>query len=234
MESRRVLRVFLASSSDVAAERKIVREVVESWNRVTGIRRGWHVDVFGWETHGSPDYGRDPQSIINRQIGNMGRYALFVGILKHRFGTPTPRAGSGTNEEFQRAVKAWKSTGRLRIMLYFSDAALPKPTKASLEQKQKVLDFQQKVQPLSLHWTYRTSSDFRRLFGEHFARWMEGQRKTSPKASPKRSRPRRAPDSSPPAKAKTSRLSQKSPVRVTKRGAGSRKTKPAARPKRKA
>jgi len=177
MESRQVLRLFLASSSDVAAERKIVREVVDSWNRTIGIRRGWQVDVIGWDTHGAPDYGSDAQAILNRQIADMRRYALFVGILKHRFGTPTPRAASGTNEEFQRAVKAFQRTGRLRIMLYFCTA--PIPHDADLEQKQKLQAFRKKVQPLSLHWSYRTQTEFRQLFGEHFNGWIEDHIKAS-------------------------------------------------------
>lgn len=182
MELRHVLRVFLASPGDTAPERKIVREVVDGWNRSVGARRGWHVDVFGYETHAAPDYGSDGQAIINRQAGDMRRYALFIGILKHRFGAPTPRAESGTQEEFNRAVNAYKRAGRLRIMLYFSTAPFAPRGDDDMKQKQKVLDFRKKVQPLSLYGSYRTQQEFRKYFSEHFHGWMKEQMKAASKA----------------------------------------------------
>ena len=174
------LRLFLAGASDVNPERKIVHEVVESWNRGAGQQRGWRVDVFDYTKNVAPRYGGDGQKIINEAAGNMRSYAFFVGITKHRFGTPTPRAPSGTVEEFRRAVRAYQSTGRLQIMLYFSDASLPAPhTKEKLQQKTKVMDFRKQVQSKSFYIPYPGEAEFRRLFSEHFAGSMEKQIKVA-------------------------------------------------------
>lgn len=182
MEMRRVLKLFLASPTDTEAERRKVHDVVESWNRSVGAKRGWQVDVFDYTKNVSPAYGSDGQRIVNQASGNMRNYAFFVGILKHRFGTPTPRAASGTKEEFQRAVKAFKSTGRLEIMLYFSNAPLPKTDNANLTQKQKVNDFRTSVQGESFYKNFSSREDFQKQFNEHFASKMEDQIRAHAKA----------------------------------------------------
>ena len=51
----------------------------------------WEKDVF-------PAFGEDSQDVINKQIGT--DYNIFVGIMWKKFGTPTSRAESGTEEEF--------------------------------------------------------------------------------------------------------------------------------------
>ncbi len=178
MESRKVLKLFLASPTDTEAERRKVHEAVESWNRSIGAKRGWQVDVFDYTKNVAPAYGSDGQQIVNQAGGNMRNYAFFVGILKHRFGTPTPRAASGTKEEFQRAVRAFKSTGRLEIMLYFSNAPLPKTDNANLTQKQKVNDFRTSVQGESFYKNFSSQQDFQKQFNEHFASKMEDQSQT--------------------------------------------------------
>lgn len=45
----------------------------------------------------------------------MKEYALFVGIMWNRIGTPTPRAESGTVEEFERAIKSCQKNGQAEI-----------------------------------------------------------------------------------------------------------------------
>ncbi|WP_041641530.1 hypothetical protein [Trichormus azollae] len=49
----------------------------------------------------------------------MNEYALFVGIMWNPIGTLTPRAESGTVEEFERAVKSWQKNSQLEIWFYF-------------------------------------------------------------------------------------------------------------------
>src|SRR5947209_12480345 len=100
MEPIHKLRVFLASPGDVNKERKQAREVVEEINRTIAAARGVLIETVGWETHAYPSYGRDAQSLVNEQIANMDKFDLFVGIMWKRFGRPTPRAESGTEEEF--------------------------------------------------------------------------------------------------------------------------------------
>src|SRR6266849_2814383 len=100
------LLIFLASPGDVPTERRHVKEVADEINRTIAPGKGVVLEVVRWETHTFPGYGKDPQSLVNEQIAAMRSYALFVGIMWNRIGTPTPRAESGTVEEFERAKAA--------------------------------------------------------------------------------------------------------------------------------
>src|ERR1700756_3440394 len=94
----RVLVVFLASPSDLEPERsrleEVIRELNVTWTRTLGVR----LELVSWETHGYPGVGADPQDVLNRQLPN--DYDIFIGLMWTKFGTPTGRAGSGTEEEF--------------------------------------------------------------------------------------------------------------------------------------
>lgn len=111
MKTFKSVNVFLASPGDVSQESQAVREILESVNQSFGIEKGVQFRVVNWKTHGFPAYGGDAQSLLNDQIADMTDYELFIGIMWNRFGTPTPRAGSGTEEEFLRAVETLEKQG---------------------------------------------------------------------------------------------------------------------------
>ena len=86
-----------------------------------------------------PSFGSDPQAVINSQIGDY--YDVFIGILWGRFGTPTPRALSGTVEEFERALNRRRDgSDTPEVMIYFKDAPIP-PSKIDPDQLRKIQEF---------------------------------------------------------------------------------------------
>lgn len=138
-----VLQVFVASPSDVKDERVILETVVTQLNQTWSTNLGVIFEIAKWETNTHPAFGSDPQDAINQQIGM--NYDLFVGIFWGRLGTPTPRAPSGTVEEFERAYARFKQTCELpEIMLYFKDAPIS-PSKIDTNQLKAVQDFKETV-----------------------------------------------------------------------------------------
>lgn len=64
--------------------------------------------------------------------------------MKHKFGTPTQAAESGTEEEFNRAYDNFKNDGSCKnLMLFFSKESLPQ--NSDFDQFKKVLDFKTKI-----------------------------------------------------------------------------------------
>ena len=62
----------------------------------------FRIESLKWENNVRPTIAnKDGQSIIFEQIGN--EHQIFIGIMNKKFGSPTPRAGSGTEEEFNAA-----------------------------------------------------------------------------------------------------------------------------------
>ena len=108
-----IYRVMIASPSDVAEERQIIREVVNEWNAVHSSIRLIALLPVGWETHSAPEMGARAQSIINRRL--LDSCDLLVGAFWTRIGTPTGESVSGTVEEIARHIGEGKPA-----MLYFS------------------------------------------------------------------------------------------------------------------
>lgn len=164
-----VLTVFVASPGDVAAERQAVGQVVAElntqWRRSKNIR----LDVVRWETDTCPGFGEDPQAVVNEQIDD--KYDIFVGILWKRFGTPTGRAGSGTEEEFNRAYERFKEDRRaLRIMLYFRGGPLDDIEEINPEELARVRNFKNDVPKKGgLYAEYRSTEEFESKIRLHLA-----------------------------------------------------------------
>ena len=109
----RVFNVMIASPSDVASERAIIREVIYDWNAVHSERENIVLLPVGWESHSSPEMGARPQAIINRQT--LDKCDLLVGVFGTRIGSETGEYPSGTVEEIEEHIALGKPA-----MLYFS------------------------------------------------------------------------------------------------------------------
>src|SRR6266699_850564 len=158
------LRVFVASPGDVAAEREHVKTVADELNRGIAAQAGFVLDVVRWETHARPDMGRAEQLILDQ----IGQCDLFVGIMWRRFGTPTGVAGSGTEEEFDHALRAWRRSGQPRMLCYFSRArGEPPETVEEATQLLKLTRFRSQVEDQGLAWRYRSDAEFKALLREH-------------------------------------------------------------------
>jgi hypothetical protein len=113
-----VLRVMIASPSDVAEARDAVERAIYSWNDANAENKGIILQPWRWETSAVPVLGAHPQRLINAQGVDKSDvvFAMFAG----RMGSATPDAISGTAEEIDRALEAGKP-----VHLYFSTADLP-------------------------------------------------------------------------------------------------------------
>ena len=164
MNTSQHFKIFLASPSDVQAERNVVREVLQELNAVTARSKNIHFDIIGWEIDAYPGFGGDGQHIINREMGNMTEYDLLIGIMWNKFGSATQRAGSGTEEEFQRAFDVFQKMGKPDIAFYFKNEPANLSSEVELTQKMKVIQFKQSLFPHGLISDFTDTNDFRTRF----------------------------------------------------------------------
>lgn len=159
------LKVFVASPGDVTEERGILKEVIEELNHGVAAKIGLVLQYVGWDTDAWAGIGEDAQDVINQQIGS---YDIFIGIMWKRFGTPTNRAGSGTEEEFEQAYKLWSSYGRPQIMLYFRNEPFFLLTVEETGQMANVINFKNKAEEKgALYFAYKTPQEFEKLVRQH-------------------------------------------------------------------
>jgi hypothetical protein len=164
-----VLSVFTASPRDVALERKALERVVEELNRVWSPQFRVQIELLKWETHVTPSVGSDAQAIVNDQIAD--RYDVFLGIFWTRIGSATPRADSGTIEEFERAYRRWqKDPSSIEIMVYFKDEPIS-PTLVDPNQLSCLNDFKARLESLGvLYRPFKTSDEFVDLARLHLSK----------------------------------------------------------------
>jgi hypothetical protein len=154
-----VFNVMIASPSDVAAERSVVREVVHEWNAVHSFTKRVVLQPIGWETHSSPTMGSHPQQVLNEQI--LAKCDLLVGVFWTRVGTRTPEYESGSVEEVERHISAKKP-----VMLYFSNSPVH-PDSVDNAQYQRLKDFKTSCQQRGLYDSYDSISQFRDKLYRH-------------------------------------------------------------------
>lgn len=168
----RVVVVLVASPSDLEPERnrleEVIRELNLTWSRTLLLR----LELVRWETHGYPGIGKDAQDVLNRELTDTPD--IFIGLMWGRYGTPTGRAGSGTEEEFARALARYrKDPSSVRIMFYFKDAPLS-PSEIDPEQLARVQKFRMSLgNEGALHWKFVTLEEFERLLRLHLARQIQ-------------------------------------------------------------
>ncbi len=120
-----VFSVLLASPSDVEGERTALATNVSEFNLTWSAFLGVHVRLVACETHSRPDLGEYPQEVLNRQLGS--NHDAVFGVFWSRLGTPTPRAGSGSEEEIVAALdRRMERRSRWPVVgVYYKSAPIP-------------------------------------------------------------------------------------------------------------
>ena len=177
--------VFLSSPGDMEEERNEVRNFFDKWNDTNSY--GIQLKVIGHDTHATIGAGH-PQDLINKQLLEQFRSSLvlFIGLLGQRFGTPTKNAGSGTEEEFNWALKQRRQRKKSapyepfpEIKLFFRNKPFEAPlnvaaVEAALEQYKKVAAFKENCQSgkSPIYYKEFQSKDFRQVFGDDLRLWL--------------------------------------------------------------
>ena len=117
-----IITIFISSPSDVSGDRKIVLDEIQAWNQRNARSKKCFLFALTWEDLVAPDLSDSGQEVINLEVGD--DYDVFLGLMWARFGTPTSRADSGTQEEFERALGRKKSVEALRISFFFRNSEI--------------------------------------------------------------------------------------------------------------
>ena len=168
----RVFVVFVASPSDMQPERDALEEVIHELNSTWSRKFRTRLALVRWETHGVPGFGTDAQDVLNREIPDDAD--IFIGLMWGKYGTPTSRAGSGTEEEFQRALeRSRQDSASIRIMIYFKDAPLA-PSQIDTDQLARVQRFQSSLgDEGGLYWKFSEINEFKTLIRMHLSRQFQ-------------------------------------------------------------
>ncbi len=160
------LTVFISGTDETDAEKAALRRVVDDLNRQLERTHSITLRVIGWPDDIRPGVNTDPQAEISRQSGS--HFDIYVGLLGTRFGTPTPRAGSGTEDEFNSALARFKANSQsVRVLFYFK-RAVEDPFGMDIDQLQRVRWFRSGLSPRGVVYRdFRDTAEFAALVKEH-------------------------------------------------------------------
>lgn len=155
------INVMIASPSDVARERVIVRDVVLEWNAINSADRKIVLLPIGWDTHSAPSMAGTAQAVINSQV--LEQCDLLIAIFWTRLGTPTGEFASGTVEEIERHIASGKPA-----MIYFSNAPVV-PDSIDQRQYAAMVEFRESLKTRGLVSFFDDASTFRTELFRHLS-----------------------------------------------------------------
>lgn len=131
-----VYDLLLSCPGDVIDLIEIVKECVEGFNRLYGEVNNVKIELKHWSTDSYPQSGGSAQDLLNKQF--IHKCDACIALLGNRFGSPTDRYESGTEEEIEDMLEAGK-----QVFMYFIERAI-NPSDIDLEQLGKVRKFKEK------------------------------------------------------------------------------------------
>ncbi|MEA3189599.1 MAG: hypothetical protein QOD77_181 [Thermoplasmata archaeon] len=160
-----VLHVFIGSPNDVPEERKQFTRVIEEVNGLKAHPIGLHLEGIGWEDT-LPGHGTRAQDLINKDVRECD---LCVLVFWKRWGTPTDKFSSGTEEEFHVAKEAGK-----HILVYFRSVPDDQLADAG-PQLQKVLVFKARLEKeqKTLYARYQGEEDWSGELRKRLCNWLD-------------------------------------------------------------
>ncbi|WDI23841.1 hypothetical protein PUW21_12570 [Bacillus subtilis] len=151
--------LLISCPSDVVDEINIIKETVEEFNRMYGNPNNAFINIKHWSKDSYPQSGGKPQDILNEQF--VLNCDAAVAVFWTRFGTPTDKYGSGTEEEIEELIKSDK-----QVFLYFSDRPTD-PSNFNNSQYKKVLKFRKKYE--GVYDPYKNLDQFKAKFLNHLS-----------------------------------------------------------------
>lgn len=173
-------RILVSSPSDVLDERESMDIVITELNHTYGSRTNVILELVKWETHSAPAASEtDVQDLIDKDLGS--DYDLFIGILWKKFGTPTTKYGSGTEQEFRNAHLRFKQDPKsLQILFYFKTSAPFSLSDIDPLQLEKVNMFKSELGNKGVYyWDYNTNEELQRFLRFHIPKRIDELRKSS-------------------------------------------------------
>lgn len=115
---QKAIRLFLSSPGGLDKHRQVVRDVITKINSHSVDSTQPTIQVVEWPRSIAAATSGYSQGAINEQTLT---YDIMLCLFSHRSGTPTPRANSGTEEEFDRAYESLLLRHDKQIIVLFAD-----------------------------------------------------------------------------------------------------------------
>ena len=139
-----VYDVLISCPSDVEEYVSNVKQAIQKFNCTYGDSKNIRLFPKYWKEVAYAQSGGRPQELLNHQIVENSDIAIaFFGT---KFGEPTERFGSGTEEEIEIMMSAGK-----QVFVYFLEKAIS-PSMINIREIKKIEDFKKKYKNKGIYY----------------------------------------------------------------------------------
>ena len=148
--------LLISCPGDATGVVDIIKEVVDGFNQQFSDVLGIGIRCRYWKDSAYAESGGKPQELLNKQIVRPSD--LAVAVFKNRFGSPTERYGSGTEEEIEEMLSAGK-----QVFVFFDESPV-KPSDIDSGEYDKVQNFKKKYEDKGIYWPFNNNEEFKDVF----------------------------------------------------------------------
>ena len=163
--------LLISCPGDITSEIDIIEDTVIQFNTQFSDALGISIRTKRWQKNSYAQSGGKPQELLNEQFVNDCDAA--VALLWTRFGTPTDKYGSGTEEE----VELMLSSGR-QVFMYFSDKPIS-PSQMNEDGYKKIQAFRERYKDRGIYFTYSSDEEFKKLFFAHLSQHFLSEKRVA-------------------------------------------------------
>ena len=160
-----VYDLLISCPSDVAKYIPKIEFATNYFNNHYGRLNDIIIRTIHWSDNAYPSMEGPPQEILNKQI--VDDADMVIGIFWTRFGTPTKKYGSGTEEEIERMIMQGK-----QVFLYFLDIPIS-PSEIDYAQYEKVNKFKKRHKEDGIYFEIKDVEQIAIQFCNHLALYFD-------------------------------------------------------------
>lgn len=157
--------ILISCPGDVIAEIKIIEKVIKKFNDTFSDSSLIRLNAKHWSKNSYNQSGGSPQDLLNKQFVHDCDAA--IAIFWTRFGTPTDKYGSGTEEEIEDMIQAGK-----QVFMYFSSAPISPEllqSEDTRKQYEKIKDFKNKYKDNGIYSSFSKRPEFEKNLFAHIS-----------------------------------------------------------------
>lgn len=156
--------LLISCPGDVNEFIDVIRDCIDNFNRILGSVNNMEVVAKHWSTDSYPQSGGKPQELLNQQF--VRECDAAVALFWTKFGTPTDKYGSGTEEEIEEMLSFNK-----QVFMYFFDKPV-NPSSIDMDQYKKVEEFKTKYKDRGIYSVVKDEQELRQQFTNHLAMYF--------------------------------------------------------------
>ena len=168
-QSVTLYNLLISCPGDIKDEIALIESSVDEFNELYADPLGITIKTRHWSKSSYAQSGGKPQALLNEQFIN--KCDAAIAIFWTRFGSPTDKYGSGTEEEIEIMLKSGK-----QVFMYFSDKPISL-SQMNSDGYKKVQAFREKYKDRGVYFTYSTDEEFRKLFFAHLSMHFLSEKK---------------------------------------------------------